>query len=90
MNAAAEKVLMLRRSRSCLFLSFFGLVPLVGLPFVFVALWFAGQVRVLERRHWNVARPYRIWGVLIATFTTLIWLGVAVIIAINVISNSVP
>lgn len=74
MNATAEaKIKMINSSMRCFVFGLLALVPLIGLLFAFPALWISGQVRVKERQMWNAARPYRIWGVVIATGGTLFW-----------------
>jgi hypothetical protein len=88
MNPAAEaKIKMLNSSIRCFVFGLLGLIPLIGLPFAFSALWISGRVRAKEKQLWNAARPYRIWGVVIATAGTLFWFLIGVLIACNSISN---
>jgi hypothetical protein len=88
MNPAAEaKIKMLNSSMRCFVYGMLGLIPLFGLPFALAALWISGRVRVKEKQMWNAARPYRIWGVVIATAGTLFWFLIVVLIIYNSVSN---
>jgi hypothetical protein len=79
---ASAKIQMLKSSLSCFTFGLLGLIPLLGLPFAFAALWISGRVRVKEKLFWNAARPYRIWGVVCAAVGTVLWLGIlAVVVA---------
>ena len=72
MNPAAEaKIKMLNSSMRCFVFGMLGLIPLIGLPFAFAALWISGCVRAKEKQLWNAARPYRIWGVVCAAGGTI-------------------
>lgn len=73
---ATSKIRMLKNSRHCFVFGVLGLLPLIGLPFALVALVFAGNVRVQERRFWNAAKPYRIWGVTCAAMGTIFWASI--------------
>jgi hypothetical protein len=88
MNPAAEaKIKMLNSSMRCFVYGMLGLIPLFGLPFALAALWISGRVRAKEKQMWNAARPYRIWGVVIATAGTLFWFLIVVLIIYNSVSN---
>jgi hypothetical protein len=79
---ASAKIQMLKSSLRCFTFGLLGLIPLLGLPFAFAALWISGRVRVKEKLFWNAARPYRIWGVVCAAVGTVLWLGIlAVVVA---------
>ncbi len=84
---AMTKIRMLKGSMRCFAFGVLGLIPLFGLPFAFAALWISGRVRVGEKVFWNAARPYRIWGVVIATVGTLFWFLIVVLIAYNAINH---
>ena len=71
MNASAAKIQMLNGSMRCFVFGLLGLLPVIGLPFAFAALWIAGSVRMKEKQFWNAARPYRIWGVVCAAGGTI-------------------
>lgn len=89
MNAdAAAKIVMLRDSVRCLSFGLLGLLPLVGLPFAVLALWTGGRVRRQEKRYWNAAKPYRIWGVICAGAGTAISIVVAGLILYNLDNGS--
>ena len=74
MNADANaKIRMLNGSTRCLVFGVLGLIPVIGLPFAFAALWISGRVRVMERQMWNAAQPNRIWGVICAAAGPIFW-----------------
>jgi hypothetical protein len=77
---ASAKIQMLKSSLRCFTFGLLGLIPLLGLPFAFAALWISGRVRVKEKLFWNAARPYRIWGVVCAAVGTVLWLGILAIV----------
>jgi len=76
------KIRMLRSSIRCFGLGLLGLIPIIGLPFALAALWVGGQVREKERKLWNAAKPFRVWGVIIAAFGTVVS-SIILIIAID-------
>ncbi len=86
-NNITAKIAMLESSRQCFICGLLGLLPVIGIPYAFAALWIGGRVRVQERQYWNAAKPYRILGVALATFALLSTLLVAVLIAFNSINS---
>jgi hypothetical protein len=66
------KIKVLKSSIRCLVLGLLGLIPVIGLPFALAALWVGGQVREQEKKFWNAAKPFRVWGVIIAAFGTVV------------------
>ena len=84
---AMIKIRMLKGSLRCFAFGVLGLIPLIGLPFALAALWISGRVRAKEKLYWNAARPYRIWGVIIAAAGTLFWFLIVVLIAYNAINH---
>ena len=70
---AGEKIKMLQGSIRCLVLGLLGLVPVIGLPFGLAALWVSGGVRAREKKFWNAARPYRLWGIACGAFCAVLW-----------------
>lgn len=81
MNADAKaKIAMLKGSMRCFQFGLLGLLPVIGLPFAFAALWLGGRARVREKRYWNAAKPYRIWGIICAAGSTVGWGIVAALI----------
>jgi hypothetical protein len=72
MNAAA-KIQMMKLSIRCFVDGLLGLIPIIGLPFAFSALWISGRVRVSEKRFWNPARPYRVCGVVCGAIGAVVW-----------------
>lgn len=83
----SAKIQMLKSSLRCFGFGLLGWIPLIGLPFALIALWISGHVRVKEKQLWNAGRPYRIWGMVIATAGALFWFLIVVLIAYNSISN---
>jgi hypothetical protein len=83
----SAKIRMLKGSVRCFAFGLLGLIPLIGLPFALSALWISGRVRAKEKQLWNAARPYRIWGVVLAAAGTLFWFLIVVLIAYNSIGN---
>jgi hypothetical protein len=80
-NDATIKIKMLKGSLRCFMFGVLGLLPVIGLPFAFAALWISGGVRAKEKQFWNAARPYRVWGVACAAGGTILW-GFILMIAI--------
>jgi hypothetical protein len=83
---AVAKITMLRDSSRCFVYGLISLLPGIGLPFAVLSLWYAGKVRVQEKKYWNAAGPYRLAGVLITIGGLVLWLVVVAII----IYNSIP
>jgi uncharacterized protein YybS (DUF2232 family) len=91
MNAdASAKIKMLNSSLRCFVFGLLGLLPIIGLPFAFAALWISGRVRAREKHMWNAAQPYRIWGVVCAAAGTVFWFFIVVLIVCNSIRNGGP
>jgi hypothetical protein len=85
MNNAPAKIQMIRSSIKCFAFGLLGLLPIIGLPFALAALWISGRVRVKEKKIWNAARPYRIWGMICAIVGTVLWAGILVFIVGNLL-----
>lgn len=75
---------MLNNSLRCLACGLLGLLPVIGLPFALAALWISGRVRTSEKKFWNAARPYRIWGIVCAALGTILWSFILTIILYQV------
>lgn len=74
MNPDAEaKIRMLENSLRCFVYGLLGLLPVIGFPFALAALVLSGQVRAGQKKYWNAARPYWIWGVISAMAGTIFW-----------------
>jgi len=74
MNTDVEtKIRMLQNSMRCFVCGLLGLLPVIGLPFAFAALALSGEVRAGQKKYWNAARPYWIWGVTCAAGGTIFW-----------------
>lgn len=78
---------MLKASNRCLIFGVLGLLPVIGLPFAVAALWLAGGIRRQEKRYWNPAKPYRMFGVTCAAAGTIGWFLVATGILAHSIAN---
>jgi hypothetical protein len=78
------KIRMLNNSLRCLACGLLGLLPVIGLPFALAALWISGRVRASEKKFWNAARPYRIWGIVCAALGTILWSFILTIILYQV------
>ena len=79
-NDALLKIQMLKSSLRCFVFGLLGLIPVLGLPFAFAALWLSGRVRVQEKLFWNAARPFRVWGMVIAAVSLVLWFLIAALI----------
>ena len=78
---ANAKIAMMKDSTRCLVYGLLGFLPVIGLPCAVAALWVARRARVQERKYWNPAKAYRIWGVVFATLA-LVSIGFGVTFAI--------
>ncbi|MGC9940998.1 MAG: hypothetical protein ABSE48_04140 [Verrucomicrobiota bacterium] len=78
---AIIKIKMLRSSQRCLAFGLLGLLPAIGLPFALAALWISGKVRGKEKLYWNAAKPYRIVGMACAAIGAILWSGILILIA---------
>lgn len=85
---AVAKMGMLKDSVRCLTFGLLGLLPFIGLPFAFLALWVGGRARQKEKQYWNAARPFRIWGVICGGAGAVIWVVVAGVIVYNAVTGS--
>jgi hypothetical protein len=89
MNPDAEaKIRMLQNSLRCFVCGLLGLLPVIGFPFALVALALSGQVRAGQKKYWNAARPYWIWGVTSAMAGIIFWSLVLILIIYQVATNS--
>ena len=85
---AVAKIAMLKSSMRCFVFGLLGFLPFIGLPFALAALWIGGQVRRREKQYWNAARPYRIWGLICAGLTSVLWTVAAGLIIYNAVTGS--
>ena len=83
----SAKIQMIKSSMRCFAFGLLGLLPVIGLPFAIAALWISGGIRVKEKHLWNAARPYRIWGIIIAGAGTLFWFLIVMLLIYNSINN---
>jgi hypothetical protein len=86
---ASEKIKMLKGSIRCFVLGTLALLPIIGLPFALGALWVSGVVRAREKKFWNAARPYRLWGITCAAFGAVIWSVVDTFLIFHALNNYV-
>jgi hypothetical protein len=82
-----EKIRMYERSLHCFIFGLLGLLPLIGIPFALAALWISGRARVQEKKMWNPARRYRIFGLLCAAFGTVVWSGILILIIFHAVMD---
>ena len=81
MNASADaKIKMLNSSLQCFVCGMLGLLPVIGLPFAIAALVLSGKVRAQQRKNWNAAKSYQVWGVICAAVGTVFWSFILTII----------
>ncbi|HVU07258.1 MAG TPA: hypothetical protein VHG89_01800 [Verrucomicrobiae bacterium] len=81
MNAdAIAKIRMLKGSIKCLVFGLIGFLPVIGLPFALAALWLSGSVRRQEKKFWNAAKPYRLWGEVCAAISAIFWSGILIFV----------
>ena len=85
---AAAKIAMLKSSVRCFAFGLLGFLPFIGLPFAVAALLIAGQVRKREKRYWNAARPYRIWGQICVGIAFVLWVVAAGLIVYHAATGS--
>ncbi len=84
---ASVKIRMLKDSLRCFVLGLLGLLPIIGPPFAIAALWVSGRARTQEKYFWNVAQPYRFFGVLCAAVGAVVWSGVDMILIYHSLSG---
>ena len=77
---------MLENSLQCYVCGLLGLLPVIGLPFALAALVISAKVRAGQKKNWNAARSYQVWGVVCAAAGT-IFLGFILTIIIYHIAN---
>jgi hypothetical protein len=85
---AVAKIAMLTGSVRCLAFGLLGLLPFIGLPFAFLALWVGGRVRRQEKQYWNAAKPFRIWGTICGGAGAITWVAVSGLIIFNAVTGS--
>lgn len=83
---ATAKITMINASSRCFVYSLVSFVPVIGLPFGVLALWHAGRARTREKKYWNPAKPYRVWGGVCATIGVIFGLGVFILFSIAFIN----
>jgi hypothetical protein len=84
----AEKIAMIQGSLRCFTFGLMSLLPGIGLPFAVLSLWYAGRARKREKKNWNAAKPYRIWGTVCAVVAGSVWGGLFIIIMVSAFLNS--
>ena len=86
---AELKIRMIQQSLRCFVFALLGLIPLIGLAFAVAALWYAGCVRVKEKQLWNAAQPFRVWGMVIASFSLIAWSGFLMILIFKALNERI-
>ena len=89
MNNATAKIQMMKLSIRCFVDGLLGFIPIIGLGFALVGLWFSGKARRHEKRFWNPAKPYRICGVVCAAVATVLWSGILLLIFGNILASAI-
>ena len=87
MNAATEKIKMIKASLQCFVFGLLGLLPVIGLPFGLAALIVSGKVRAGQKKHWNVARPYWICGLVCAAVGMVFWSFILMLIIFHAVNH---
>ena len=87
MNTATEKIKMITASLECFVCGLFGLLPIIGLPFSLAALVISGKVRAGQKKHWNVARPYWLCGLVCAAVGLLFWSFILMLVIFHMINH---
>jgi hypothetical protein len=82
-DTPSAKIRMLNNSLRCFVCGLLGILPVIGLPFAIAALWLSGRVCIQEKYFWNAARPYRIWGVVVAALGAVLGSGILAIVIIR-------
>jgi len=83
----SAKIRMLKSSLRCFVFGVLGLLPVIGLPFAIAALVVSARVRAGQRKFWNAARPYWIWGEACAAVGTVFWSFILIVVVYQVINN---
>ena len=83
----AAKIKMMNASNRCLVFGLLGLLPLIGAPFAFAALWTSFSARRWERQFWNPAKPQRILGLICAIIGALVWSGVDTLLIFHAVDK---
>jgi hypothetical protein len=87
MNADIEaKIQMLKSSLGCFVCGLLGLLPLIGFPFAIAALLLSGRVRVRQKKFWNAAKPYWIWGVVCGCAGIFLWGAVWILLLFHALN----
>ena len=87
MNTDIEaKIQMLKSSLECFAFGLLGLLPLIGFPFAVVALIISGKVRVRQKKFWNAAKPYWIWGIVCGSLGIFLWGAAWILILFNILN----
>jgi hypothetical protein len=77
------KIKMISASMRCFWCGLLTIIPVFGLIFLGMTFHASDSARAIEKRFWNVARPYRIWGCFIAGASTVNWVLAFVILLFN-------
>jgi hypothetical protein len=73
--ALIAKTRMIEHSLQCFVLGLLGLLPVIGFPLALFALMTFRRVCLEQQGHWNVARPYLLWGFVFGALGALVSLG---------------
>jgi hypothetical protein len=74
----AEGIKVINYSLRCFALSFGGLIPVLGVPFIIQSFSCYRQARAISKGRWNPAQRHLAWGSVIASTGLLITLGLVI------------
>jgi hypothetical protein len=86
-DLTAAKIKMMNASIRCLGFGLLGLLPFIGPPFAFTAMWSSYTARRHERRFWNPAKSHRIVGLICAAVGALVWCVVDTLLIYQIGNN---
>jgi len=86
-QGASVRARAIRRSLACFGLGWVALLPWLGVPFALAAWRYSALAHSDERRTWNPARPYRIFGVVLSVVGILLSLAAFVVCGIAYYSS---
>lgn len=86
-DISSAKIQMLESSLECFVCGLLGLLPVIGFPFAVAALVVSARVRVRQKKLWNAARPYWIWGIVCGCLGTFLWGAVWIMILFHALNG---
>ena len=86
-NAPSIKIRMIKSSLECFVFGLLGLLPIIGISFAIAALVISAKVHAGQKRFWNPARPYQLWGVVCAALSLVFWSFILMVIIYQAVNN---